>query len=218
MANFDWKKATQSSELSRGAIPGYESNETTHYSIVDQFGNSVAVTTTLNSSYGSKVYVENGGFFLNNEMDDFSAKPGAPNVYGLIGAEANAIAPQKRMLSSMSPTIVENNGQLKMVLGSPGGSTIITSVIQNILNVLEYDMTMQEAVSAPRFHHQWLPDSIKVETLFDTLNFPSLKKLGYNIDQSNSPVIGKVDAILVLPNGTLEGGADPRGDDSAEGF
>jgi gamma-glutamyltranspeptidase/glutathione hydrolase len=218
MANFDWKKATQSSELSRGAIPGYESNETTHYSIVDQFGNSVAVTTTLNSSYGSKVYVENGGFFLNNEMDDFSAKPGAPNVYGLIGAEANAIAPQKRMLSSMSPTIVENNGQLKMVLGSPGGSTIITSVIQNILNVLEYDMTMQEAVSAPRFHHQWLPDSIKVETSFDTLNFPSLKRLGYNIDQSNSPIIGKVDAILVLPNGTLESGADPRGDDSAEGF
>ena len=197
---------------------GYESNETTHYSIVDQFGNSVAVTTTLNSSYGSKVYVENGGFFLNNEMDDFSAKPGAPNVYGLIGAEANAIAPQKRMLSSMSPTIVENNGQLKMVLGSPGGSTIITSVIQNILNMLEYDMTMQEAVSAPRFHYQWLPDSIKVETSFDTLNFPSLKRLGYNIDQSNSPIIGKVDAILVLPDGTLEGGADPRGDDSAEGF
>ena len=218
MANFDWKKATQSSELSRGAIPGYESNETTHYSIVDQFGNSVAVTTTLNSSYGSKVYVEKGGFFLNNEMDDFSAKPGTPNVYGLIGAEANAIAPQKRMLSSMSPTIVVNNGQLKMVLGSPGGSTIITSVIQNILNVLEYDMTMQEAVSAPRFHHQWLPDSIKVETSFDTLNFPSLKRLGYNIDQSNSPIIGKVDAILVLPDGTLEGGADPRGDDSAVGF
>jgi gamma-glutamyltranspeptidase/glutathione hydrolase len=178
----------------------------------------VAVTTTLNSSYGSKVYVEKGGFFLNNEMDDFSAKPGTPNVYGLIGAEANAIAPQKRMLSSMSPTIVVNNGQLKMVLGSPGGSTIITSVIQNILNVLEYDMTMQEAVSAPRFHHQWLPDSIKVETSFDTLNFPSLKRLGYNIDQSNSPIIGKVDAILVLPDGTLEGGADPRGDDSAVGF
>jgi gamma-glutamyltranspeptidase/glutathione hydrolase len=218
MASFDWKQATMSSELSRGVFPGYESTETTHYSIVDQFGNSVAVTTTLNSSYGSKVYVEKGGFFLNNEMDDFSAKPGAPNVYGLVGAEANAIAPQKRMLSSMSPTIVEKDGQLKMVLGSPGGSTIITSVIQNILNVLEYDMTMQESVSKPRFHHQWLPDSIKVETSFDTLNFPSLKRLGYNIDQSNSPIIGKVDAILVLPDGTLEGGADPRGDDSAVGF
>jgi gamma-glutamyltranspeptidase/glutathione hydrolase len=218
MTNFDWKQATKSSALSRGFIPGYESNETTHYSIVDPFGNSVAVTTTLNSSYGSKVYVEEGGFFLNNEMDDFSAKPGTPNVYGLIGAEANAIAPQKRMLSSMSPTIVEKNGQLKMVLGSPGGSTIITSVMQNILNVLEYDMSMQEAVSKPRFHHQWLPDSIKFESSFDTLNFPYLKKLGYNIDQSNAPIIGKVDAILVLPNGQLEAGADPRGDDSAHGF
>ena len=151
-------------------------------------------------------------------MDDFSAKPGTPNVYGLVGAEANAIAPQKRMLSSMSPTIVEKDGQLKMVLGSPGGSTIITSVMQNILNVLAYDMSMQEAVSKPRFHHQWLPDSIKFETLFDTLNFPSLKNLGYNIDQSNSPIIGKVDAILVQPDGKLEGGADPRGDDAANGF
>ncbi len=218
MSDFNWEKATKSSTLSRGSIPGYECNETTHYSIVDPFGNSVAVTTTLNAAYGSKVYVEEGGFFLNNEMDDFSAKPGTPNVYGLIGAEANAIAPQKRMLSSMSPTIVEKQGQLKMVLGTPGGSTIITSVIQNILNVLEYDMSMQEAVSKPRFHHQWLPDSIKFEMSFDTLNFPSLKKLGYNIDQRNSLIIGKVDAILVLPDGMLEGGADPRGDDSADGF
>ena len=207
MSDFNWEKATQSSALFRGSIPGYESDETTHYSIVDPFGNSVAVTTTLNAAYGSKVYVEEGGFFLNNEMDDFSAKPGEPNMYGLVGAEANAIAPQKRMLSSMSPTIVEKNGQLKMVVGSPGGSTIITSVMQNILNVLEYDMTMQESVSTPRFHHQWLPDNIKFETSFDTLVFNSLKKLGYEIDQTNSPIIGKVDAILVLPNGQLEGGA-----------
>ena len=218
MTDFNWEKATKSSALSRGSIPGYESNETTHYSIVDPFGNSVAVTTTLNAAYGSKVYVEQGGFFLNNEMDDFSAKPGEPNMYGLVGAEANAIAPQKRMLSSMSPTIVEKDGQLKMVVGSPGGSTIITSVMQNILNVLAYDMTMQESVSTPRFHHQWLPDNIKFETSFDTVVFKSLRKLGYKIDQSNSPVIGKVDAILVLPNGQLEGGADPRGDDTAEGF
>ena len=218
MSDFNWKKATQSSALSRGSIHGYESDETTHYSIVDPFGNSVAVTTTLNAAYGSKVYVEKGGFFLNNEMDDFSAKPGAPNMYGLVGAEANAIAAQKRMLSSMSPTIIEKNGQLKMVVGSPGGSTIITSVLQNILNVLEYDMSMQESVSTPRFHHQWLPDNIKFESSFDTLNFPSLKKLGYNIDQSNAPIIGKVDAILVLSNGQLEGGADPRGDDTAVGF
>ena len=218
MSDFNWEKATKSSTLSRGSIPGYESNETTHYSIVDPFGNSVSVTTTLNAAYGSKVYVEEGGFFLNNEMDDFSAKPGEPNMYGLVGAEANAIAPKKRMLSSMSPTIVEKNGQLKMVVGSPGGSTIITSVMQNILNVLEYDMSMQESVSTPRFHHQWLPDNIKFETSFDTLVFKSLKKLGYAIDQTNSPIIGKVDAILVLPDGSLEGGADPRGDDTAAGF
>ncbi len=218
MSDFNWEKATQSNALSRGSIPGYESDETTHYSIVDPFGNSVAVTTTLNAAYGSKVYVEEGGFFLNNEMDDFSAKPGEPNMYGLVGAEANAIAPQKRMLSSMSPTIIEKDGQLKMVVGSPGGSTIITSVMQNILNVLDFDMSMQESVSKPRFHHQWLPDNIKFETSFDTIVFNSLHKLGYEIDQSNSPVIGKVDAILVLPNGQLEGGADPRGDDTAEGF
>lgn len=218
MSDFNWEKATQSNALSRGSIPGYESDETTHYSIVDPFGNSVAVTTTLNAAYGSKVYVEEGGFFLNNEMDDFSAKPGEPNMYGLVGAEANAIAPQKRMLSSMSPTIIEKNGQLKMVVGSPGGSTIITSVMQNILNVLEYDMSMQESVSKSRYHHQWLPDNIKFETSFDTVVFSSLKKLGYEIDHTNSPIIGKVDAILVLPNGQLEGGADPRGDDTAVGF
>jgi len=218
MADFNWSKATASSSISHGSIIGYESNETTHYSIIDKFGNAVSVTTTLNGAYGSKVYVEKGGFFLNNEMDDLSAKPGVPNMFGLIGAEANAIAPEKRMLSSMTPTIVEKDGKLKMVLGSPGGSTIITSVMQNILNVLEYNMTMQESVSKPRFHHQWLPDDIKFEPSFDTLVFASLRKLGYKTDHSNSPVIGKVDAILVLPDGRLEGGADPRGDDKAAGY
>ena len=218
MESFNWNKATKSTALSHGSFTEIESNETTHYSIVDPFGNSVSVTTTLNGAFGSKVYVDKGGFFLNNEMDDFSAKPGTPNMFGLVGAEANSIAAQKRMLSSMSPTIVEENGQLKMVLGSPGGSTIITTVMQNILNVLDYDMTMQESVSKPRFHHQWLPDNIKFETSFDTVVFDSLKKLGYKIDHSNSKVIGKTDAILVLPDGRLEGGADPRGDDKAEGF
>ena len=218
MKNFSFDHANTSKEISYGKIAGYESNETTHYSIVDSYGNAVSVTTTLNGAYGSKVFVPELGFFLNNEMDDFSIKPGFPNMFGLVGAEANAVAPEKRMLSSMSPTIVEENGKLKMVLGSPGGSTIITSVTQNILNVQEYHMTMQEAVSKPRFHHQWLPDNIKFEPNFDKSIFPKLEKLGYKIDQTNAPVIGKVDAILVLPNGKLEGGADPRGDDTAVGF
>lgn len=218
MSDFSWEKATNSNALSHGAIPGHESEETTHYSIVDPFGNSIAVTTTLNAAYGSKVYVEEGGFFLNNEMDDFSSKPGEPNMYGLVGSKANAIASKKRMLSSMSPTIIEENGKLKMVLGSPGGSTIITSVAQTILNVLEYDMSMQESVTKTRFHHQWLPDNIKFETLFDTIVFDSLRELGYSIDHTDSPIIGKVDAILVTPEGELEGGADPRGDDTAVGF
>ena len=218
MENFSFNKANTSQEISYGKNTIYESNETTHYSIVDSYGNAVSVTTTLNGAYGSKVYVKEAGFFLNNEMDDFSIKPGFPNMFGLVGAEANAIAPEKRMLSSMSPTIVEQNGKLKMVLGSPGGSTIITSVAQNILNVIDYNMGMQESVSKPRFHHQWLPDNIKFEPKFDKTIFSKLEKLGYKIDQSNAPVIGKVDAILVLPNSKLEGGADPRGDDTAVGF
>lgn len=218
MSDFSWDRATPSSEVSHGNIQIVESDQTTHYSIVDQYGNAVSVTNTLNGAYGSKVYVEKGGFFLNNEMDDLSSKPGEPNMFGLIGAEANSIEPEKRMLSSMTPTIVEKNGELFMVVGSPGGPTIITSVVQNILNVIEYDMGMQESVAAPRFHHQWLPDEILFETEFDTLAFPELRKKGYSLSRGVSKIIGKVDAILVLPDGRLEGGADPRGDDTAVGF
>jgi gamma-glutamyltranspeptidase/glutathione hydrolase len=219
METFSWDKATPSSEISHGEILGYESGETTHYSIVDQFGNAVSVTTTLNTGYGSKVLVKGAGFFLNNEMDDFSSKPGTPNVYGLVGSKANAIAPEKRMLSSMTPTIVEKDGKLFMVVGTPGGSTIITSVLQNIINVVDYNMGMQEAVNQPRFHHQWLPDVIRMEPhSFSDATKKDLEHLGYSILERNSLIIGRVDAILVLPNGKLEGGADPRGDDTAVGF
>jgi gamma-glutamyltranspeptidase/glutathione hydrolase len=183
MSNFSFEKATLSSEIKEGKVNYNESTETTHYSIVDQFGNAVSSTTTLNDGYGSKYYCDELGFFLNNEMDDFSAKPGEPNMFGLVGNEANSIAPQKRMLSSMTPTIVEKNGKLFMVVGSPGGSTIITSVLQTILNVYEYSLSMQEAVNAPRFHHQWLPDLITFEpNTFDTKTFETLKSQGYIIN------------------------------------
>lgn len=219
MSNFSFEKATLSSDIKEGKVNYNESTETTHYSIVDQFGNAVSSTTTLNDGYGSKYYCDELGFFLNNEMDDFSAKPGEPNMFGLVGNEANSVAPQKRMLSSMTPTIVEKNGKLFMVVGSPGGSTIITSVLQTILNVYEYSLSMQQAVNAPRFHHQWLPDLITFEpNTFDTKTFETLKSKGYLINEKTTPVIGKVDAILALPNKTLEGGADFRGDDKSVGF
>ncbi len=219
MKDFSWKKATPSSSINHGEIIGYESDETTHYSIIDQYGNAISATTTLNGAYGSKVFVTEGGFLLNNEMDDFSIKPNTPNMFGLIGAEANSIEPEKRMLSSMTPSIVEKNNELYMSLGSPGGSTIISSVIQTILNVYEFNLGMQEAVNAPRFHHQWLPDIITMEPKgFSAELLVELEKKGYNINQEKTKIIGKVDAILRLPNGKLEGGADYRGDDKAIGF
>ena len=208
---------TKSSDIKSGNIVINESEETTHFSIVDSFGNAVSVTTTINSSFGSKVVVDGAGFLLNNEMDDFSIKPGFPNMFGLVGGEANAIEPNKRMLSSMTPTILEKNDKLFMVLGTPGGSTIITSVFQTILNVIDYNMGMQEAVDSKKFHHQWLPDVLVVEeeTLSDELS-NRLTQIGHKIVKRSS--LGRMDCILIKEDGSLEGGADKRGDDTAIGF
>lgn len=215
--DISFTAATPSSEIKPGKLPAYESEQTTHYSIVDSQGNAVSVTTTLNGFYGSHVVVEGGGFILNNEMDDFSVKPGSPNMYGLVGGEANAIVPGKRMLSSMTPSIIEENGKLRMVVGTPGGSTIITSIFQTILNVLAFGKDMQAAVAAPRFHHQWLPDTIYVEKgAIDPGTRVKLEGKGYKITERVP--MGRVDAILVLPNGELETGADSRGDDKGLGY
>ena len=219
METFDFDKATKSIDIKPGSLIFEESEETTHYSIIDEIGNAVAVTTTLNGSYGSKVFVEKGGYFLNNEMDDFSSKPGVPNMFGLIGGEANSIASQKRMLSAMTPTIVEKNGKLSMIVGTPGGSTIITSVLQTILNVYEFGMNIQKAVSAARFHHQWLPDNIVMEPgRFDRNIIKKLQEKEYEIKEEYNKIIGRVDAVHISENGIISTGADPRGDDKQSIF
>ena len=217
MSSMNFSQATKSADIQAGVFPGYESPETTHYSIVDNEGNAVSITTTLNNSYGSKVFVGGSGFLLNDEMDDFSAKAGAPNLYGLIGSKANEIQPNKRMLSSMTPTIVEQDGQLKMVVGTPGGSTIITSVFQVVLNTLEMGMNMQQAVEYPRFHHQWMPEKITAEPkrLSEEQQI-RLQTKGYTFAPVSA--IGLVEGILVLPNGNLQGGADSRGDDTVSAY
>ncbi len=215
MSTFEWEKAATSTVIEAGAPIEHE--ETTHFSIVDKEGNAVSITTTLNGSYGAAVVVKGAGFLLNNEMDDFSVKPGAPNMYGLVGGEANAIAPNKRMLSSMTPAILSKNGALFMVVGTPGGSTIITSVFQTILNVIDFGKSMQSAVSAKKFHHQWLPDRVDIEEgALDSLTIKKLSDKGYKIVPRGP--IGRVDAILINKWGYYEGGADPRGDDTAIGW
>ena len=215
MQDFNPNKATPSAATTHGNPGGHD--ETTHFSIVDPQGNAVAVTTTVNGPFGSKVWVPGAGFLLNNEMDDFSAKPGAANIYGLTGNEANSIAPGKRMLSSMTPTIVLRDKKVMMVLGTPGGSTIPVSVLQCILNVVEHRMNMDQAVRRKRFHHQWLPDEIAVEdSVFPAATWDALREMGHQVCLREA--IGRVDAILVHPGGLLEGGADPRRDDVAGGF
>ncbi|MCA0365353.1 MAG: gamma-glutamyltransferase [Bacteroidetes bacterium] len=217
-SNYDSTKATKSIDISGGLVPGYESDETTHYSVVDGEGNAVSITTTLNGAYGSKVIVQGAGFLMNNEMDDFSIKAGVPNMFGLIGNKANEIAPEKRMLSSMTPTIVEKDGKLLMVVGTPGGSTIITSVYQTILNVTDHKMSMQQAVNALKFHHQWLPDRTVFEPNAITENAAkNLRNKGYEIDQQKG-TLGRMDCIMVHPDGTLEGASDPRADNTSKGY
>ncbi|MCL4112985.1 UNVERIFIED_CONTAM: hypothetical protein GTU68_043907 [Idotea baltica] len=217
MSKISMKRSTPSTDIKKGHVDAVESVQTTHFSIVDGQGNAVSITTTLNSYFGSKVMVRGAGFFLNNEMDDFSVKAGVPNQFGLLGGVANEIVPGKRMLSSMTPTIVEKDNKLLMVVGTPGGSTIITSVFQTILNVIDHHMGMQDAVDASRLHHQWLPDRILMEDqAIDRKVKDQLVRKGHSFEERGK--IGRVDAILVLPDGRLEGGADHRGDDKAIGF
>jgi gamma-glutamyltranspeptidase/glutathione hydrolase len=216
--DFSFAKATDSKAIKGGMVPGYESLETTHFSVVDKDGNAVSITTTLNGGYGSRVVVGGAGFFMNNEMDDFSVKPGVPNMFGLIGNQANAIAPNKRMLSSMTPTILEKDGKLFMVVGTPGGSTIITAVYQTILNVIEHGMTMQQAVNALKFHHQWLPDKTIFENgAFSDATVQRLLSRGYILEKLTN-TIGRMDCVLIRPDGSYEGASDPRADNTARGY
>lgn len=215
--NIEIDKARESDAISPGLEYLDESEETTHFSIVDKYGNAVSITTTLNAAYGSKLMVNGSGFLLNNEMNDFSIKPGYPNIFGLIGAEANSIEAEKRMLSSMTPTILSKNGKPFLILGSPGGSTIITSVFQNILNVIDFGYNMQKSVSLPRFHHQWLPDYLYYEQgFFDFADSLDLVSTNQNLKERTA--IGRVDAILLNSEGNWECGADPRRDDFADGY
>jgi gamma-glutamyltranspeptidase/glutathione hydrolase len=215
MKLYDPNKAGNSKDIQAGNVPP-ESEETTHLSVYDKDGNAVSITTTLNGEYGSSTVVAGAGFLLNNEMDDFSIKPGVPNMYGAVGGEANAIAPGKRMLSSMTPTIVLQNEKPYLVVGTPGGTTITTSVFQTILDILEFGLSAEDAVNKPKFHHQWLPDMIFVEKDFPMDIREQLIQMGYTIKQRES--IGRTEVIQIMPDGKIIAVGDKRGDDTAEGF
>lgn len=217
MENFNEQKASLSEDIKCGSPFGYVSEETTHYSVVDAMGNTVAATTTLNNTFGNGIVADSAGFLLNDEMDDFSVKPGFPNMYGLIGGEANSIRPGKRMLSSMTPVIIEKAGKPYMVLGSPGGSTIPTTVFQVITNVTEFGMNLKQAVDTGRFHHQWLPDWISIEK--NAIDMPvseQLMKMGHVLKER--PAIGSVNAIMILPDGKRSGAADKRSSNTCVGY
>lgn len=214
MKDYDPDKAGSSQVTGAGLIP--ESEETTHLCVYDQDGNAVSVTTTLNGGYGSRTVVGGAGFLLNNEMDDFSIKPGVPNMYGAVGAAANAIEPGKRMLSSMTPTIVLRNNKPYMVVGTPGGTTITTSVFQTIVNVLDFKLSASDAVNQPKFHHQWLPDVVYVEKGFPDSVASGLQKMGYHLQPRSA--IGRTELILINEDGSIEAVGDHRGDDDAEGY
>jgi gamma-glutamyltranspeptidase/glutathione hydrolase len=216
MKDYQPGVAGDSKTIKPGDTSRKESEQTTHLNVIDREGNAVAVTTTLNDSYGSKTVVGGAGFFLNDEMDDFSAKPGTPNMYGAIGGEANAIEPGKRMLSSMTPTIVLKNNLPYIIVGTPGGTTIPTSVFQTLVNLLEFNMSTEDAVYKPKFHHQWLPDSLEIEKDFPGAVSESLKNMGYKIKEREE--IGRTEVIKVLPGGKFEAVGDIRGEDDAEGY
>ena len=208
-AKIDPEKATPSSEVKPGKPAGSESMETTHYSVVDSEGNAVAVTYTLNGGFGNGITVPGLGFLLNNEMDDFSAKPGTPNMFGLVQGENNAIQPGKRPLSSMTPTIIEKDGKLFMTAGAPGGSRISTAVMQVILNVIDFEMNVQDAIDAPRVHHQWQPDKLSLERGISPDTVAILKSRGYDVDYAPGVVLAQV-AAIVSDGGWLQGGSDGR--------
>ena len=222
MKNYDSSKATPSDVIKPGFLQSAkESEETTHLSVIDKEGNAVAVTTTLNDSYGSRTVAGGAGFFLNDEMDDFSIKPGVPNMYGAIGGEANAIMPGKRMLSSMTPTIVLKDNKPFLIVGTPGGTTIPTSVFQTLVNIIEFGMSTEDAVYKPKFHHQWLPDTVYVEKSFPKNTWEALQKMGYKLIERDG--IGRTEVIKALPGDSssklrMEAVADNRGDDDAEGW